>query len=52
MNENIIIDYLDYLTSRVNDFEYSDIDSFCDEYNLSQKEINELLSISVQVIRK
>ena len=54
MNENIITDYLDYLTSRINDFEYSDIYSFCNDYdwNLSQKEINELFSINVQVIRK
>jgi hypothetical protein len=45
MEAKIIRKYLSHLSDRLNDMDYSEIDSFCEENELSEDDIEELLGL-------
>ena len=45
MESKIIRKYLEHLAERLNDMDYSEIDSFCEEHSLSEDDIEELLNL-------
>ena len=49
INDKIIEEYLDYLTSMVNCFEFYDIDCFCEDNELTVEEYTELLSLTLKI---
>jgi len=52
MTKEIRAKYLEYLTERVNDFDYFDIDVFAEENNLQDDEADKLLELPLKVIIK
>ena len=49
MQNKIIKKYCEFLEDMLNDFDYSNIDTFAEENNLSEDEIDQLLSLSIKV---
>jgi hypothetical protein len=49
MKESLLSDYLDYLNDYLTNFDYSNIDGFAEEHNLSERDIEELLSLPISV---
>lgn len=49
MKESLLSDYLDYLNDYLANLDYSNIDDFAEEHNLSERDIEELLSLPISV---
>jgi hypothetical protein len=49
MKENLKREYLEFIQDRVNNFDYSDIDGFCEDNELLEDEVEELLSLRLRV---
>ena len=45
-------EYLGYLTEMINDLDYSNIDCFAEEHELDEDDINELLSLDLEIVIK
>ena len=45
MNAELKTKYLEMLTDRVNELSYIDIDAFCEDEDVSEDEVDELLAL-------
>ena len=50
MDDKIKKAYLEYLTNRVNDMDYSEIDCFCEDNELSEDDIQAIQSLPLKVV--
>ncbi len=48
--KNLIERYLEYISDRINNWDYTDIDAYCEDEELDDKEIGILLDISMKVV--
>ena len=49
MDEEMIKKYLDFATRLINDWNYSDIDGFCEDEELFEVEWEDLLNLKLKV---
>jgi hypothetical protein len=49
ISKQLKADYLDFLTDKLNNMDYSEVDSFFEEHDLSEFEIEELLRLPLFV---
>ena len=49
MKENLKREYLEFIQDMISNFDYSNIDGFCEDNELSEDEVEELLSLRLKV---
>ena len=50
LNKPLLKDYLEYLTDKINDQDFTDIDTFIDDHDLTDTEMDALMELDLEVV--